>query len=63
MKTCYCHTCKRHFHYLGINRHRAMHRDRRELCTITYTTGNTLTFDWRPERPGQAGASAKTVSR
>ena len=33
---CYCQTCKRVFHYLGITRHRAMHRDRKENCTIEY---------------------------
>jgi len=43
-KNCFCHTCKRAFHYLGINRHRAMHRDRKENCKITYTNGNIHTF-------------------
>jgi hypothetical protein len=43
-KTCHCHTCQKDFHYLGINRHTAMHRDRKEDCTITYTYGNTVTF-------------------
>lgn len=43
-KTCYCHTCKRHFHYLGINSHRAMHRRAKEDCTITYSKGNTVAF-------------------
>jgi len=45
---CYCHTCNRYFHWLGINSHRAAHRRRGETCTITYTHGNTVTFDWRP---------------
>lgn len=40
-KECYCHTCKRNFHYLGITRHRAAHRYRREDCEITYTYGDT----------------------
>lgn len=40
-KNCYCHTCKKSYHYLGIARHRAMHRDRREDCEITYTYGDT----------------------
>lgn len=43
-KTCYCHTCKKSFHWLGINRHRAMHRDHFEDCKITYTYGDTYTF-------------------
>jgi len=43
IKRCYCHTCHRPFHYLGITRHRAMHRDKREDCTIEYTHGDTWT--------------------
>ncbi len=43
MKSCYCHTCKKTFHYLGISRHRAMHRDKWEDCRITYTHGDTYT--------------------
>lgn len=39
-KNCYCHTCKKDFHYLGITRHRAMHRDKKEDCEITYTNGD-----------------------
>ena len=46
IRMCYCHTCKKHYHYLGINSHRAAHRRRRETCTITYTTGKTLTFNF-----------------
>jgi len=45
-KNCYCHTCKKEFHYLGINRHRAMHRDKREDCRITYTHGDTYVFEY-----------------
>jgi hypothetical protein len=45
-KTCYCHTCEKRFHYLGINSHRAKHRRKKEDCTITYTYGNTLTFNF-----------------
>ena len=43
-KRCFCHTCDKWFHYLGINRHRASHRDKKERCTITYTYGDTYTF-------------------
>ncbi len=43
-KNTYCHTCKKAFHYLGINRHRAMHRYKREYCKITYTHGDTHEF-------------------
>lgn len=49
-KECYCHNCKRDFHYLGINRHRAMHRDRREDCKITYTYGDTHTFKFSEDK-------------
>jgi len=44
-KNCYCHTCKKYFHYLGIARHRVAHRDAEEVCRITYTNGDTYT--WR----------------
>lgn len=30
----YCKNCKRKFHPLGIARHRAMHRDKKEDCVI-----------------------------
>lgn len=40
-KNCYCHTCARDFHYLGITRHRAMHKKRKEDCKITYTHDDT----------------------
>ena len=43
-KETYCHTCRKAFHYLGINNHRAAHRTRKEDCKITYTYGNTITF-------------------
>lgn len=40
-KTCYCKTCGRWFHYLGITNHRKAHRVREEDCVITYTNGDT----------------------
>jgi hypothetical protein len=30
----------------GINRHRAMHRDKREDCEITYTHGDRYVFHY-----------------
>lgn len=45
-KNCYCHTCGREFHYLGINSHRAMHFRRREDCDITYTHGDRRYFSF-----------------
>jgi len=40
---CYCHTCDRYFHPLGIMMHRAMHRTKGENCTITYGDGSQKT--------------------
>lgn len=45
-KNCYCHTCKKRFHYLGIARHRAMHRKNRENCMITFTNGKTYKWNY-----------------
>lgn len=39
-KNCYCLTCEKAFHYLGIARHRAAHRDKREDCKIMYSNGD-----------------------
>ena len=43
-KNCTCHTCDKDFHYLGITRHRAMHRDRKEDCEITFTHDNRYRY-------------------
>ena len=48
---CYCHTCKRSFHYLGINSHRAAHRRKREDCEITYTNGDRHKFRFSQQQP------------
>ncbi len=40
-KNCYCHTCGIYYHYLGIARHRTMHKEKKENCKITYTHGDT----------------------
>lgn len=39
-KQTYCHTCKRALHRLGVARHRAMHRDRKEDCVISFSGGD-----------------------
>ena len=39
---CFCHECHKWFHSLGIARHRAMHRDEKIDCEITYSDGRTL---------------------
>lgn len=41
-KECYCHTCSKKFSSLGIARHMAMHRDKKEDCRITYKNGDTF---------------------
>lgn len=43
-KECYCCTCNKDFHYLGISRHRAMHRGKNEDCKITFTHGDTYLY-------------------
>jgi len=48
-KNCYCHVCKKYFHYMGIPRHRAMHRDKKENCEITYTNGDTYIFEYKEQ--------------
>lgn len=45
-KTCWCHTCEKAFHPLGIMRHRAMHRDRKEDCVITFTEGQCYRYNY-----------------
>lgn len=42
----YCRTCQKEFHYLGIARHRAAHRERRERCVITFSDGRTETYHY-----------------
>jgi len=50
-KNCYCYTCKKSFHYLGISRHRAMHRDKKENCEINFTNGDT--YKWNYNNKGE----------
>ena len=45
-KNCYCHTCEKEFHCLGIARHRAMHRDKQENCKISYTNGDIFIHEF-----------------
>jgi len=53
-KNCYCHTCERSFHYLGIANHRKAHRLRREDCTITFTYGETITWKFSRREPSES---------
>jgi len=43
-KECHCYKCDKDFHSLGIMSHRAMHRRKREDCTIMYTNGDTFAY-------------------
>lgn len=52
-KTCYCWTCDKFFHHLGVARHRAMHRDRKENCTITYDDCETVTHQFSKRKEQQ----------
>lgn len=45
-KNCYCHTCKKDFHYLGITNHRRYHKIRNQDCEITFTHGNTRKWNY-----------------
>lgn len=49
MGWCYCETCDRDIRSLGIARHRAMHRDRKENCIIQYSTGETYEHPYGEE--------------
>lgn len=41
-KPCYCFRCNKAFHPLGIARHRAMHREKKENCMIRYKNGQII---------------------
>ena len=43
-KNCYCYTCNKEFHHLGIAGHRASHRRRKEDCKIAFTNGETYVY-------------------
>jgi len=45
-KNCTCHTCHKDFHHLGISRHRAMHRARKERCRISYSHGGICLYKY-----------------
>jgi len=43
---CYCITCGKAIHHLGIMSHRAAHRRRKEKCVIEYSDGRMLMHDF-----------------
>lgn len=49
LATCHCLTCNKSFHSLGIARHRAMHREREENCTIEYKDGRIIDHFFAPK--------------
>lgn len=49
-KECFCHTCDKFFHYLGIARHRMGHRKRKEDCEITFTHGNQIKWSYSKDK-------------
>jgi hypothetical protein len=51
IRDCYCHTCEEEYHHMGIQSHRAKHRNRLEDCTITYSNGKTCTNEFSKYRP------------
>lgn len=48
-KDCYCKTCDKDFNHLGIARHRAMHRKKREDCKIVYSDGSEVSYKFSEE--------------
>ena len=54
-KGCYCYTCDRDFHYMGISRHRAMHRDRKEDCKIMFSNGRVSIYRYGRGHDKQEG--------
>ena len=41
---CYCVTCDRDIHHLGIMSHRAMRRRRKENCVIVFSDGRKVEY-------------------
>lgn len=45
-KNCYCHTCHKYYHYLGIANHRSGHKNKKEDCKITFTNGDKKSWNF-----------------
>lgn len=43
---CYCFTCDRDIHHLGIMSHRAAHRRRNEDCKIEFSDGRVISYSF-----------------
>lgn len=48
---CFCYTCNREIHHLGIMSHRAAHRRRAEDCMILFSTGKVYTYKFSKDAP------------
>lgn len=46
-KSTKCHTCDKRFNFMGISKHRSMHRSKMEDCVITFTNGETFKYSYR----------------
>lgn len=47
---CECITCARMLHSLGVARHRAMHRDKNEDCTIEFSDGRVTRWNYSKQK-------------
>ncbi len=47
---CYCVTCDRDIHHLGIMSHRAMHRRRKRDCVIVFSDGRAESYFFSEKR-------------
>lgn len=45
-KNCYCLTCKKELHHMGVAMHKTMHRRKKENCKIRYTSGDVCLFEY-----------------
>ena len=52
-KNCYCFTCKKLFHYLGIAGHRMAHKRRKENCEISFTNDDTYFYNYADKEDKQ----------
>ena len=50
MKNCFCFTCDKEFHSLGIARHRAMHKDKKENCKIAFADGKVVSYTFEDKK-------------
>ncbi|MEQ8504626.1 MAG: hypothetical protein RIB80_04820 [Rhodospirillales bacterium] len=52
VKDCYCYTCDKDIHHMGIMSHRAAHRRRGEDCKIMFSTGRVVSYSFAPSPIG-----------